>query len=110
MIFDNLSKDYREALPDDAGFIQGDLLDAGKLTRVQDAGFDGVLHFAALRGASLVGSLSSSRSATTRPTSWERFTRIIHGLPLQGSATAAEGVSRSQMQFHASSWPPYRRS
>ncbi len=52
MILDNLSKGYREALPDGAGFIKGDLLDAGRLTRVQDAGFDGILHFTAL---SLVG-------------------------------------------------------
>ena len=49
---DNLSKGHREALPDGAGFVKGDVLDAGRLTRVLDAGFDGVLHFAAL---SLVG-------------------------------------------------------
>jgi UDP-glucose 4-epimerase len=52
VVLDNLSKGHREAIPNGAGFVKGDLLDAGRLTRVLDTGFEGVLHFAAL---SLVG-------------------------------------------------------
>jgi len=52
VVLDNLAKGHREAIPNGAGFVKGDLFDAGRLTRVLDAGFEGVLHFAAL---SLVG-------------------------------------------------------
>jgi UDP-glucose 4-epimerase len=52
VVLDNLSKGHREAIPNGAGFVKDDLLDAGRLTRVLDVGFDGLLHFAAL---SLVG-------------------------------------------------------
>jgi UDP-glucose 4-epimerase len=52
VVLDNLSKGHRETIPNGAGFVKGDLLDAGRLTRVLDAGFEGVLHLVAL---SLVG-------------------------------------------------------
>ena len=52
MVFDNLSKGYRSAVPEGASFVRGDLLDTERVARVLANGFDGVLHFAAL---SLVG-------------------------------------------------------
>src|ERR671933_941516 len=52
MVIDNLSKGHRRAVPEDASFVRGDLLDAQRLARVLATGFDGALHFAAL---SLVG-------------------------------------------------------
>jgi UDP-glucose 4-epimerase len=52
MVLDNLSKGHKRAVPEDASFVRGDLLDAKRLTRLLATGFDGVLHFAAL---SLVG-------------------------------------------------------
>lgn len=52
MVLDNLSKGHRRAVPEDASFVRGDLMDADRLTRLLASGFDGVLHFAAL---SLVG-------------------------------------------------------
>src|SRR5919107_3219222 len=52
MVLDNLSKGHRRAVPEDASFVRGGLMDADRLTRLLATGFDGVLHFAAL---SLVG-------------------------------------------------------
>ena len=46
-VLDNLSKGHRWAVPDGAGFIQGDLEDRALLHRVLVDAFDGVLHFAA---------------------------------------------------------------
>jgi len=51
-VLDNLSKGYERAVPEEARFIEADLLDAEGLKVVLTGGFDGVLHFAAL---SLVG-------------------------------------------------------
>ena len=50
--FDNLSKGYERAVPEEARFIEADLLDSEGLKDVLAQGFEGVLHFAAL---SLVG-------------------------------------------------------
>jgi len=48
-IYDSLAKGYRAAVPEGAEFIQGDILDEGKLSEVLGGGqFDAVLHFAAL--------------------------------------------------------------
>ncbi|MBA2389507.1 MAG: UDP-glucose 4-epimerase GalE [Geodermatophilaceae bacterium] len=47
-VLDNLSTGHRAAVPEDARFIEGDLLDAQKVGSVVAEGFDGVLHFAAL--------------------------------------------------------------
>ena len=51
-VLDNLSKGYERAVPEGARLVAGDLLDSEGLRSVLAAGFDGVLHFAAL---SLVG-------------------------------------------------------
>jgi UDP-glucose 4-epimerase len=51
-VFDNLSKGHLPAVPAGASFVEGNLLDEERLKQVLTAGFDGVLHFAAL---SLVG-------------------------------------------------------
>jgi UDP-glucose 4-epimerase len=51
-ILDDLSKGYERAVPEGAQLVTGDLLDSEGLRSVLAAGFDGVLHFAAL---SLVG-------------------------------------------------------
>ncbi len=51
-VFDNLSKGHSEAVPEGAQFVEGNLLNEEVLQRTLNAGFDGVLHFAAL---SLVG-------------------------------------------------------
>jgi UDP-glucose 4-epimerase len=51
-VFDNLSKGHIQAVPAEAHFIEGDLLNEESLNSVLTMGFDGVLHFAAL---SLVG-------------------------------------------------------
>jgi UDP-glucose 4-epimerase len=51
-VLDSLYRGHRGAVPDGAGFIQADLLDAEAVRSVFATGFDGVLHFAAL---SLVG-------------------------------------------------------
>ena len=51
-VADNLCRGHRDAVPDGAGFVDVDLLDAGAVARAVGQGFDGVLHFAAL---SLVG-------------------------------------------------------
>lgn len=52
VVFDDLSKGHRPAVPDGAKLVEGNLLDAELIKDVLDASFDGVLHFAAL---SLVG-------------------------------------------------------
>jgi UDP-glucose 4-epimerase len=51
-VLDNLAKGHSEAVPREAHFILGDLLNEERLSQVLSTGFDGVLHFAAL---SLVG-------------------------------------------------------
>ena len=51
-VLDNLSKGHEAAIPEDAGFVRADLLDAERLADVLAGGYEGVLHFAAL---SLVG-------------------------------------------------------
>jgi UDP-glucose 4-epimerase len=52
VVLDNLGKGHAAAVPEGAGFVEGDLLDPGRTRDVLSEGFDGVLHFAAL---SLVG-------------------------------------------------------
>ncbi|CAN5710120.1 UDP-glucose 4-epimerase GalE [soil metagenome] len=52
LVFDDLTKGHESAIPEDAEFIEGNLLDEGRIRDVLSSGFDGVLHFAAL---SLVG-------------------------------------------------------
>ncbi len=47
-VLDSLSRGHRGAVPDDAEFVQADLLDAEALATVLERGYDGVLHFAAL--------------------------------------------------------------
>jgi UDP-glucose 4-epimerase len=51
-VFDNLSRGHRAAVPEQARFVEGDLLDGGQVAAALAPGYDGVLHFAAL---SLVG-------------------------------------------------------
>lgn len=51
-VLDNLTKGHEDAVPDGAKLVPGDLLNQDELHRTLAAGFDGVLHFAAL---SLVG-------------------------------------------------------
>jgi UDP-glucose 4-epimerase len=51
-VLDSLYRGHRAAVPESAAFVQADLLDPDALAEVFRAGFDGVLHFAAL---SLVG-------------------------------------------------------
>jgi UDP-glucose 4-epimerase len=48
VVLDNLSRGYERAVPEGAQLVSGDLLDSEGLRRVLAAGFDGVLHFAAL--------------------------------------------------------------
>jgi len=50
-VLDNLSTGHRDAVPEQAGFVEADLTDAARVL-TPDAGFDAVLHFAA---KSLVG-------------------------------------------------------
>jgi UDP-glucose 4-epimerase len=52
VVFDDLSRGHRRAVPEGARLVQGDLMDAGFTSETLSEGFDGVLHFAAL---SLVG-------------------------------------------------------
>lgn len=52
LVFDDLTKGHESAIPEGAEFIEGNLLDEGRIREVLSGGFDGVLHFAAL---SLVG-------------------------------------------------------
>lgn len=50
-VFDNLSTGRRENLFKDASFVQGDILDFEKLRDTMAAGFDAVIHLAALKAA-----------------------------------------------------------
>ena len=52
VVLDDFSKGHREAVPEGARLVQGNLLEAGFVRETLSAGFDGVLHFAAF---SLVG-------------------------------------------------------
>ncbi len=52
VVFDDLSKGHRGAVPEGARLVHGNLMDAGFTSETLSEGFDGVLHFAAL---SLVG-------------------------------------------------------
>jgi UDP-glucose 4-epimerase len=52
VVLDNLSKGHREAVPEGARLLQGNLVDAEFVRQTLSEGFDCVLHFAAL---SLVG-------------------------------------------------------
>jgi UDP-glucose 4-epimerase len=47
-VLDSLERGYRAAVPEGAAFVQADLLDPDALRAALAAGFDGVLHFAAL--------------------------------------------------------------
>jgi UDP-glucose 4-epimerase len=47
-VFDNLSKGHIQAVPAEARFIEGDLLNGERLPQLLSTEFDGVLHFAAL--------------------------------------------------------------
>jgi UDP-glucose 4-epimerase len=52
-VLDDLSKGHHDAVPDEATFVRGDLLDGALVTRtLQDGGIEAVLHMAA---SSLVG-------------------------------------------------------
>jgi UDP-glucose 4-epimerase len=48
VVFDNLEQGHREAVPFEAELLVGDLLDRTAIGQALGAGFDGVLHFAAL--------------------------------------------------------------
>jgi UDP-glucose 4-epimerase len=48
VVFDNLQQGHREAVPFEAELLVGDLLDRTAIGQALGAGFDGVLHFAAL--------------------------------------------------------------
>jgi UDP-glucose 4-epimerase len=48
VVFDNLERGHREAVPSDARLLVGDLLDQQAVEKAMTDGFDGVLHFAAL--------------------------------------------------------------
>jgi UDP-glucose 4-epimerase len=52
VVLDDFSKGHREAVPEGARLVQGNLMDARFARQTLSEGFDGVLHFAAL---SLVG-------------------------------------------------------
>ena len=52
VVFDDLSKGHKQAVPERAELARGNLLDRERVREVLSGGFDGVLHFAAL---SLVG-------------------------------------------------------
>jgi UDP-glucose 4-epimerase len=52
VVLDDFSRGHAGAIPEDARLVRGNLLDAALVRETLDAGFDGVLHFAAL---SLVG-------------------------------------------------------
>jgi UDP-glucose 4-epimerase len=47
-VYDNLSHAQRSAVPPGAEFVEGDVADRAKLDHLFRAGFDGVMHFAAL--------------------------------------------------------------
>ena len=48
VVLDNLERGHREAVPDGAELVAGDLLDQRAVEEALRQGFDGVLHFAAL--------------------------------------------------------------
>jgi len=48
VVIDNLSRGHRDAVPDEARFVEIDLLDKSALHALMAEGFDAVLHFAAL--------------------------------------------------------------
>jgi UDP-glucose 4-epimerase len=48
VVLDNLERGHREAVPPGAELVVADLLDRDAVERAMTAGFDGVLHFAAL--------------------------------------------------------------
>jgi UDP-glucose 4-epimerase len=48
VVLDSLYRGHRAAVPDDARFVQADLLDADATNAALAEGFDGVVHFAAL--------------------------------------------------------------
>ncbi len=48
VVFDNLERGHRAAVPPDARLVIGDMLDLEAVERVVGQGIDGVLHFAAL--------------------------------------------------------------
>jgi UDP-glucose 4-epimerase len=48
VVFDNLEQGHREAVPEEARLVVGDLLDQEAVHNALAEGFDGVLHFAAL--------------------------------------------------------------
>ena len=52
VVFDDLSKGHRDAVPGGVDFVRGSLLDARRIGDVLTEDFDGALHFAA---SSLVG-------------------------------------------------------
>ena len=52
VVLDDFSRGHAGAVPEEAGLVRGDLLNAGLVRETLAEGFDGVLHFAAL---SLVG-------------------------------------------------------
>ena len=83
-VLDDLSRGHREAIPDGAGFIECDLLDAAGLrAALASGGFDGVLHCAAL---ALVG------ESVTRPELYWRV-NITGSLNLLDAIRAA-GIPR----------------
>jgi UDP-glucose 4-epimerase len=47
-VYDNLSKGHRQAIPDGAAFVQGDIGDRAALDAALRGGFDAIMHFAAL--------------------------------------------------------------
>ena len=50
-VYDNLSSGRRENLFTDADFIEGDIMDAGKLQKAMEGGFNGIVHLAAFKAA-----------------------------------------------------------
>src|SRR5215475_1114123 len=48
VVFDNLTRGHRAAVPNGAELVVADLLDPEALEAAMDRGFDAVLHFAAL--------------------------------------------------------------
>ena len=48
VVFDNLDRGHRAAVPERARLVVGDLLDHDRVNRALKEGFEGVLHFAAL--------------------------------------------------------------
>ncbi|HEX9970047.1 MAG TPA: UDP-glucose 4-epimerase GalE [Acidimicrobiales bacterium] len=82
-VADNLSKGHEWAVPESARFVEVDVLDAEGMARTVEAGFDAVLHFAAL---SLVG------ESVSEPARYFR-TNVAGSLNLLDAMRAA-GVKR----------------